>query len=34
VFVNGQPVWRDGAVTGRQPGHAIRLQETTRGRGA
>lgn len=34
VFVNGQPVWRDGAVTGRQPGRAIRLQETTRGRGA
>jgi N-acyl-D-amino-acid deacylase len=26
VFVNGQPVWRDGAPTGARPGHALRRQ--------
>ena len=26
VFVNGQPVWRDGASTGARPGHALRRQ--------
>jgi len=27
VWVNGRPVWRDGAATGERPGRAIRLQE-------
>ena len=27
VFVNGQPVWRDGASTGARPGRALRRQQ-------
>ena len=27
VWVNGRPVWRDGAATGERPGRAVRLQE-------
>ncbi len=30
VFVNGEPVWRDGAVTGRRPGHILKRQDQQR----